>query len=611
MRFAVAVFGILALGAAAGGAWLASRGASDPGGPEAFRVRRGRLRITVSESGTLQAERMERIRSRVTQTVSILYIIPEGTYISEQDVADGKVLVELDASALKERHVRQQVTVESAQAALTRAREDHQIQLNQNESNIRAAELNVKFAWMELESYVGKELASQLSEQSDFAALVSHEALGGAALQEKIRLESDVRLAEEEVRRAEDRVKWTQQLEQKKYVTKNELRADELALERRKAELEQSKLALELFLTYELPKQAEMRFADWREQTLALERVRARASSEAAQTLARLKSAEATQRIELEQLQKLEQEIQNATIRATKPGLVVYASSTNPWRRSNSPIEEGVSVRERQEIIHLPDLSSMVAEVKVHESVVEQIKPGQRAFVTVDALPELRMEGRVTDVAGLPDPQHWLQDVKVFTTKIAVEGTHPSLRPGMSCRAEIVVATLEDVLYVPIQAVTTRGQQKLCYVLTDRGREARPVETGLFDDRFVQIKDGLEEGEVVVLNPPFLPSEHQYMEPEDLEPEAPPVAREEREPPGAPDGAAEEGPHAAAGGAPQEMIRKLREAGITEADMRRWRSGDLRPEDGRKLRAAGLSDEQVQSLMSRARPPRARSGDAE
>ena len=78
-----------------------------------------------------------------------------------------------------------------------------------------------------------------------------------------------------------------------------------------------------------------------------------------------------------------------ATIRAEQPGLIVYATSAD-WRgRNTDPIEEGITLRERQEIIHLPDLSSVVAKIAVPEAVVERVKPGQGAVVTVDALPDV------------------------------------------------------------------------------------------------------------------------------------------------------------------------------------------------------------------------------
>ena len=79
----------------------------------------------------------------------------------------------------------------------------------------------------------------------------------------------------------------------------------------------------------------------------------------------------------------------------------------------------------------------------------------------------------------------------------------------MSAKIEIVIDRLEDVLCVPLQAVASRKKLKLCYLVTPRGLEARPVETGQFNDSFIEIKAGLSEGDVVSLLPPRLDEERE------------------------------------------------------------------------------------------------------
>jgi len=469
-------------------------------------VLRGDREFTVTVGGTLQAEHMERIRSKVHASVQIIELISEGTRITQEDVEKGTVLVKLDSSSLTDKHTQQLISVESATASHTKATEDAEIQEKQNESNIRAATLDVKFARMELESYLGTALVAETDGELDFAALAGRQELGGAALQKKRQLENEVDLAEEEVKRAGDTYEYSERLAKKKYISRNELKADELALTRKEVEFDQAELALRLFKDYELPMEAERRLADWREKQLERERVTARAKSQSAQATANLRSAEVTLRHQTEILEDLEEQIENCTIHATRPGLVVYASSIARMGRSRNPIEEGATVRERQEIIHLPDLSSAVAEVKVHESDVKRIEPGQKVVITVDAYPDLQFSGEVKRVAGLPDPLSWREVVTKFTVVIPIEGNHPELRPGMSCRAKVIVARPSDALYVPVQAVTRRGEAKVCFVATPKGSVRRVVETGVFDDKYVQIKSGLSEGERVLMNPPVLPT---------------------------------------------------------------------------------------------------------
>jgi hypothetical protein len=162
-------------------------------------------------------------------------------------------------------------------------------------------------------------------------------------------------------------------------------------------------------------------------------------------------------------------------IKAPAPGLVVYASSSEIFMRrggggSNRTIAEGETVYERQKIITLPDTAEMIAEIAVHEAEVDKVRSGQRAAITLDPFPDQEFKGQVLKVAQLLDAH--------------------------------LVQQLKDVIIVPVQVVANRGGKKVCFVLTSAGtQEQRVIQTGAFDDTFVEIVEGLEEGEEVLLNP--------------------------------------------------------------------------------------------------------------
>jgi hypothetical protein len=208
---------------------------------------------------------------------------------------------------------------------------------------------------------------------------------------------------------------------------------------------------------------------------------------------------------------ELRQQIEYCTIRAIAPGLVIYGEGGSgdtfrAYRGGGSGIiAEGEVVYEGQTIISMPDTAAMVAEVSVHETEVDKVRPGQPVQIVMDAFPDKILQGQVLEVAPLPDQQRgWLNpDLKVYKTLVSIDGTHDFLRTRMSCKVEILVRRLNDVLLLPIQVVTNRGGRKVCYVSTPSGPEERPVQTGAFTDTLVQIVDGLEEGEEVLLNPPL------------------------------------------------------------------------------------------------------------
>jgi uncharacterized membrane protein YgcG len=233
--------------------------------------------------------------------------------------------------------------------------------------------------------------------------------------------------------------------------------------------------------------------------------VKARAASQIAQYQAEVESRKAQLDLQKDKLDTLERQLTRIRITAPQAGLVVYASSTGR-RWNNVQIMEGATVRERQELIKLPDTSQMQVEVKVHESRMNQVVPGQAAFIVIDALPDRRFRGRVARIGVLPDNQtNWMNpDLKVYATEIVIDEPLPhDVKPGLSARAEIVIAKLQKVIAVPIQTVTTIDHRQVCYRTGPQG-EAIPVNVtvGLYNDTLIEIKGGLNEGDVILLNPP-------------------------------------------------------------------------------------------------------------
>ncbi len=193
-------------------------------------------------------------------------------------------------------------------------------------------------------------------------------------------------------------------------------------------------------------------------------------------------------------------------MKAPAPGLVVYGSSMDNMSRYRGTglIAPGEQVFQRQTIITLPDTSSMMAEIAVHESSVDKIKPGQKATIVMDAFPDQNFNGEVIKIASLPDQQrNWLSpDIKVYTTQVSIEGTHNFLKPGMSARVEVYVDYAPNALVVPVQVVANRSGKKVCFAVNGGKSIEKEVKTGLFNDTWVQILEGLSEGEEVMLNPP-------------------------------------------------------------------------------------------------------------
>ena len=474
-----------------------------------FIVREGDLTISVTESGSLKARNAVDIKSEVEGQATIISIVKEGTYIKPEDV-NNKILVELDSSGVRERLTQQEITFANTKSSYTDANQAYLIQQKQNESDISQGQLDRQFALIDLQKYLGQSVAARLLSSAgsgtdpncDIASLVDDPNLGGDALQKLREAQSTIDLASAQLKQAQSKLGWTQKLFEKKYVAGDELEGDRLTEKSNAISLDKAKTAIDLFRQYEFPKQAREFLSKYIEAGRKLDRTEAQAKSRLAQAEAKLTSAKAAYDLQSNQLEKLKKQLAACVIKAPAAGLVVY--SDNESRRwQQNPIQVGATVSQRQNIISLPNTAEMSVEIKVHESSVDKVRPNLPVTITIDAFPDQTFTGKVLKVAPLPDQQNsWLNpDLKVYVSEVSIDGTHDFLKPGMSAKVEILVNRLSDVTYVPVQAVCNQGGKKVCYFAENTPRPVT-VTTGLFNDNFVHITDGLSVGQIVLLNPP-------------------------------------------------------------------------------------------------------------
>lgn len=465
-------------------------------------VTRGNLVIDDLLEATIEADESQVIKSKVEGRTTIISIVEEGTILAEEDVLNGRVLVELDSSDLRDEETEQAIRFQSEAAELTEASESFHIQEKENESNLKEAELAIKFGRMDLEKYLGEGMAKRfLKKEIELASLVESASLGGEASQKLRELEDDSLLEKMEKRLAKDKLSWTRILSASGYVSQSELESDKLAHQKSTVALMKATTAIELFEDYEIQKEAEQLRSDLEEAIRELERTKAQCRSEMAKADANLKSSSATFTRQRDKLKKIREQIEGCKIVATKPGLVTFPGSGR--RNRDRVIEEGAEVYERQEIIRIPDLSSMVAQAKVHETVISRMKEGLPAEIVIEAIPDEQFKGTVKKVGLLPDSENrWMNpDLKVYKCDISIEGDVAGLKPGMSAHVRVFIDEHPDVLMIPVNAVAQHGKKSMCFISQVEGDpEPREVVAGDYNDNYVEIKEGLQEGERVVLN---------------------------------------------------------------------------------------------------------------
>lgn len=477
----VAIVGVVAIAAAAfvftgdRTGEGANAGASDG---SFYEVKRGPMVASVIEPGTLRSAQTATVKNELEGRSTIISIVPEGTRVSE-----GDLLVELDASELKDRQVDQEIKVQGTEASFVQARENLEIVKKQAQADASSAKVAKQLAELDLQKYTEGEYKQQTQEA-----------------------ETKITIAEAELTRAAEKLDWSKKLAAEGYITATELQADELTEQKAKLELDLARGELDLLKRFtHQRKLAELNSA-MATKDFDLEKAKHKGQANIVEAEAKLAAQKVTLAREKEKLEKIRDQLTKTKLYAPVEGLVVYAKEDNGWRGSDDePLQEGTEVRERQSLIELPTATSMIADVKIHESALDKARVGLPVRLTVDALPDKVFRGEVANVAVLPDSQNrWLNpDLTVFNTRITVLDDTSELRPGMSCRAEIIVDEYADTLFVPIQSVIRINGQATVHVKTPTGSKATPVTVGLDNGRMIRVIDGLTAGQNVMLNPPL------------------------------------------------------------------------------------------------------------
>lgn len=441
-----------------------------------YEVKRGDFTVSVIEPGTLSAVSEVVIRNEVEGVARIISIVQEGTRVKK-----GDLLVELDASNAEDQINQQQISYEKAKFGVQQAEAQLDIMRSSTNSDYLAAALKLKFAKIDREKYLQGQQLVDLIEASNKVV----------AIQAQLSFNKDTYIN-------------STNLAAKGYETKQKVDGDRLTLlNSQNAEIVATN-GVWMLEQFDIPKFKEKYDADVLQAEQELERVASQNIRKMAQYEADLLTQKNTLILSEQKLERDRKNLAATKIYAPQDGLVVYQVSENRFS-SESLVEGGATVRNRQELIKLPDLSRMKVVVKVHESHVNMVHPDLPAYVVLDSAPDIRYAGVVDRVAPLPDTQsRWGNpNLKVYNTEVFITDDMMGIKPGASAKAEIIITNIANVISVPIQAVTTLKGKQVVYVVRGRKHEPRDVEVGLFNTKFIEITKGLKEGERVLLAPPF------------------------------------------------------------------------------------------------------------
>jgi HlyD family secretion protein len=143
----------------------------------------------------------------------------------------------------------------------------------------------------------------------------------------------------------------------------------------------------------------------------------------------------------------------------------------------------------------------MMSRTYVNEIDISKVRVNQSTEVVVDAFPDRRFTGVVTEVANIGE-QRPNQDARVFEVKIRINESDSILRPAMTTKNTIITQRVNDVVFVPIEAI--HGTDTISFVFRTLGNRTvrQQVRTGIRNENQIVILEGLEEGESVYLTVP-------------------------------------------------------------------------------------------------------------
>jgi HlyD family secretion protein len=312
-------------------------------------------------------------------------------------------------------------------------------------------------------------------------------------------------------------------------VAESQVDHDRADLEQKKIDLKRSKDLFDAKLISAQDYEAKKATYDLAQATLnASERKVAQAKSQRAQATAQLTSAQK----KIAQLQAMVARSQDI-LRQYEAVAPLDGVITNLPVRVGETVVPGIQNSAASTIMTIADMSIITAEVHVDETDIVSVKLGQSADVTIDAIPDKTFKGKVIEIGdtalvrstgvAASQSQTSSQEAKDFKVVIALDIPEEMVRPGLSCTAKIATASRQNVLAIPVQALTVRQKGQLqppnskdappqtpaqrrlmneelqgVFVIKDGKAVFRPVKTGISGNTDIEVLGGLSDGEQIV-----------------------------------------------------------------------------------------------------------------
>jgi HlyD family secretion protein len=523
-------------------------------------VKRESLDVTVSEKGTLESANNIDVICKVRAgnkgfATSINWVIDDGSKVKKD-----QLLMVLDDSALQDQSRDQRVKVDQALSAKVTAEKQYDITVKSTEQSIAKAENDLLGAQIDMEKFFGFDYDPANAGTAAVTGVFAQMSESGGFRQSLDDLSGKVRQTEGDVEQNRERSAWADRMQKMKYFSAAQAQAERSRLDSSVETLRSLKTQLQLLLTFDRKKQLATLQSNVDNFQRALDQAKLEADAKRAQADIDRKTKINIYNNEAEKQRDIEDQIKECKIHAPQDGMVVYyKNDSNRFGNTPTLIEQGAQVKEGQKMLRIPNLERMQVNTKVHEAMVSRIKgdvriatnfveklnigllatidplsrlvthkedvqqslrdhfknieyrtaeKGQEATIKVDAMQEKKLRGRVKTVARVASQaDSFISDVKLYPTIVLIEDHVDGLNPDMSAEVTIHIRGITDVLTIPLQAVvggSELGTKRKVFVKTATGYDEKDISLGIYNDKVIEVREGLNEGDEVVLNPKVL-----------------------------------------------------------------------------------------------------------
>jgi multidrug efflux pump subunit AcrA (membrane-fusion protein) len=276
---------------------------------------------------------------------------------------------------------------------------------------------------------------------------------------------------------------------------RNGLIDKEYSVEEKRLRMKQSK--------YEPPATKRQAKIEYQRAKRALKQAKENYSLQVEQAEAKMREASINLAKQRRMKKDMEQMLENFKIYAPQNGMVIYKKGWDGKKR-----KEGSTISPWDlTVAKLPDLTTLVSKTYVNEIDISKVKAGQNVEVTVDAFPDKKYSGEVTEVANIGQELK-RTGAKVFEVIITLHETDSILRPSMTTSNRIITKQYNDVNYLPLEAVFSENDSHFVYTLDQKKKEIR---VGKTNANYIIVK-GISAEKKVYLNKPEDPRKFDRVE---------------------------------------------------------------------------------------------------